>query len=154
MDYIPTSLLKSCNKVFSHIIAHLANLSFSEGCFPSGFRAAQITPLLKKPGLDTNLPVNYRPISNLNNISRLLERLFLTRIQNHVTSCPNFNPNQSAYRQHNSTETSLLAIAHNILHSIDQGISTFLVSLDMSSAFDTIIIMLIMLAYFYYAAYT
>ena len=82
MDYIPTSLLKSCSKVFSHIIAHLANLSFSEGCFPSDFKAAQITPLLKKPGIDTNLPVNNRPISNLNNISKLLERLFLTRLQN------------------------------------------------------------------------
>ena len=51
---------------------------------------------------------------------------------------PNFNPNQSAYRQHHSTETSLLATADNILNSFDQGNSTLLVSFDMSSAFDTI----------------
>ena len=129
------------------------NLSFSEECFSSGFKAAQITPLLKKPELDTNLPVNYRPISNLNNISKLLERLFLTRIQNHVTSCPNFNSNHSAYRQHHSTETSLLATADNILNSIDQGNSTLHVSLGMSSAFDTIdhniLMMIINLSYFY-----
>ena len=124
--------------MLSHIIAHLTNLSFSEGCFSSGFKAAQITPLLKKSGLDTNLPVNYRLISNLNNISKLLERLFLTRIQNHVTSCLNFNPNQSAYRQHHSTETSLLATADNILNFNDQFNSALLVSPDMSSAFDTI----------------
>ena len=47
MDYIPTSLLQFCNKVFSHSIAPLANLSFSEGCFSSDFKADQITPLLK-----------------------------------------------------------------------------------------------------------
>ena len=76
-DFIPTSLLKRCPSDFSEIIARLANLSFSEGTFPTEFKAAALTPLLKKPSLDPDDPASYRPISNLNNISKIIERLFL-----------------------------------------------------------------------------
>ena len=48
MDFIPTPLMVSCSDVFSHLIAHLANLSFAEGCFPSCLKSALVTPLLKK----------------------------------------------------------------------------------------------------------
>ena len=68
------------------LISRLANLSFNEGQFQSRFKTAQITPLLKKTGLDKSSPGNYRPISNLNNISKILERLFLNCIRSHVTS--------------------------------------------------------------------
>ena len=67
------------------------------------FKQAIVTPLLKKPGLDQSDPSNYRPISNLNNISKLLERLFLFRFQSHVSNSPNFNPLQSAYCRFHST---------------------------------------------------
>ena len=138
MDYIPTSLLLACKPVFSHLICRLANLSFSEGRFPSSFKFASITPLLKKPNLDKSLPANYRPISNLNTISKILERLFLARFQPFVSSSPNFNQFQSAYRRHHSTETAILSTLDNIFHSSDNGKSTLLVSLDLSAAFDTI----------------
>ena len=59
-------------------------------------------------------------------------------MSNHVTSSPNFNPNQSAYRPYHSTETALIFTLDNILHSADQGSSSVLVSLDLSAAFDTI----------------
>ena len=138
MDLIPTSLLKTCSSVFSEIIANLANLSFTEGCFPSYLKTAQISPRLKKPGLDTDRPSNYRPISNLNNISKLLESLFLSCIQHHVSTCSHFNPYQSAYRRNNSTKTPLLLIADQIFNSIEHRDSTLLVLLDLSAAFNTI----------------
>ena len=50
-DYIPTSLMKSCSDTFSILISHLANLSFTQAIFPSKFKLALISPLLKKPGL-------------------------------------------------------------------------------------------------------
>jgi hypothetical protein len=108
VDYIPTSLIKSCPVVFSELICSLANLSFSEGVFPSVFKAASVTPLLKKPGLDENTPANFRPILNLNNLSKILERLFLSRLQPQVLGSANFNHLQSAYRPLHSTETALL----------------------------------------------
>jgi len=69
LDFIPTSLIKSCSNVFSDIISTLANLSFTEGRFPAAFKQAIVTPLLKKPDINESDPANYRPISNLNNIS-------------------------------------------------------------------------------------
>src|SRR5271163_11978 len=68
LDYIHTSVVKACSDVFAPLITKLANLSFSEGRFPGQFKLAQVTPLLKKVGLDVSDPANYRPISNLNTI--------------------------------------------------------------------------------------
>ena len=125
---------------FSHLICRLANLSFSQGLFPSCYKIglAQITPLLKKCGLDKNSPANYRPISNLNTIAKILERLFLNRIQTHITTCSNFNPFQSAYRSKHSTETALIYTLNSVYQSADEGNGTLLVSLDLSAAFDTV----------------
>ena len=97
-----------------------------------------MTPLLKKPSLDPDNPSSYRPISNLNNISKMLERLFLSRLYPHVTSSPNFNHLQSAYHPHHSTEASLLQTLNSIFNSADRSQPTLLVSLDLSAAFDTI----------------
>ena len=137
-NFIPTSLVKSCSSVFSVLISTLANLSMSQGCFPNSFKIAQISPLLKKIGLDKDSPSNYRPISNLNKTFKLLERLILIRIQDHTISSTNFNPFQSAYRWFHTTETALLLTLDCIFHSIDQGLFTVLVSLDLRTAFDTI----------------
>ena len=141
VDFIPTSLIKLCPLVFSEIIATLANLSFSQGIFPTKFKEASVVPvvpLLKKPSLDLDNPANYRPISNLNNISKTLERLFLSRFYPHVTSSPHFNHLQSAYRKFHLTESALLHTFDSIYRSADQSKPTFLVSLDLSAAFDTI----------------
>jgi len=77
MDIIPISLILRCQSVFSEIIAHLANLFFTEGRFPDKFKQALVTPLLKGRSLGKSVSSNYRPISNLNFISKVLERLLL-----------------------------------------------------------------------------
>ena len=138
IDFIPTSLLKLCLSMFSEIIVRLANLSFSEGIFTATFKSAAVTPLLKKPSLDPDNLANYRPISNLNNISKIIECLFLSQFYPHVTSSPNFNHLQSAYRPHHSTEIALLQTFDDIFCSADRSQPTLLVSLHLSVAFDTI----------------
>jgi len=67
-DFVPTSVRKLCPSLFSYLIAHLANLSFSKGVFPSKFQHPSVSPILKKPNLDPSEPANYRKIYNLNNI--------------------------------------------------------------------------------------
>ena len=67
-----------------------------------------------------------------------MERLFLVRILPHVTTSPNFNPYQSAYRRNHSTETSLLFTLDSCFTAMDNGKSTVLLSLDLSAAFDII----------------
>jgi len=72
LDVLPCSLQKSCTDVFAPAIARLANLSFESGTFPSHYKRAQVLPLLKKPCLVSTSPGNYRPISNLSTVSKLL----------------------------------------------------------------------------------
>ena len=67
---LPVSLLKSCSDLFAPIVAHLANLSFNQGIFPTAFKIAQVLPLLKKSGLQRSVPANYRLISNLSTVSK------------------------------------------------------------------------------------
>jgi hypothetical protein len=73
MDFVPTSVLKRCKGVFAPLIARLANMSFSGGRFPAEFKLAPVSPLLKKAGMDVNDPASFRPISNLNTISKIIE---------------------------------------------------------------------------------
>ena len=108
MDFIPTSLLKSCSDFYAPIIARLANLSFAESQFPTNFKRAQITPLLKKEGLDNDSPANYRPISNLNTKSKIIENLFLNRLKHHISLLPDVCVFQSAYKAGHFTEIALL----------------------------------------------
>lgn len=138
LDPFPSSLLKQCPRSFSSIISNLANLSFSQGFFPTQYKMAQVTPLLKKPNLNSDDVSNYRPISNLHTLSKILERLVLSRLQPAILSSNNFNPFQSAYRKQHSTETSLAKTFSDIYKSVDNGSSTLLVALDLSAAFDTI----------------
>ena len=127
-DSIPTTLMKECSSTFSSIIARLANLSFSEGGFPSAFKCAQITPIVKKVGLDPSDLTNYRTISNLRTISKILERLYLSRLKPQVL--PLCSPLQSAYRLHHSTETALIRIVNDMFEAADAGCATVLVALD------------------------
>ena len=138
LDYIPTSLLKSCADTFSLLISHLASLSFSQATFPTNFKLALILLLLKKPSLSKSDPSNFRSISYLNTIGKILERLALARLYHHVSVSTSFSPFQSAYRKFHSTETALLKLTNDILEHIDSGKITNLTALDMSAAFDTL----------------
>ena len=140
LDYIPTSLLKSCADIFSILISHLANLSFTQATFPSKFKLALISPLLKKPGSPKSELSNFRPISNLNTIGKILERLALARLFPHISISPSFCPLQSAYRRFHSTETALLKLTNDIMETIDSGKITILTALDMSAAFDRLLL--------------
>jgi len=138
LDIMPTSLLKQCADVFSPVIARLANLSFTQGLFPQRYKLAQVLPLLKKPGLDRAVLANYRPISNLSTISKVLERLALQQFRPHLLSSSNFDTHQSAYRAGHSTETALLEVFNRVFSATTDKKLTVLVGLDISSAFDMI----------------
>ena len=138
IDCIPATVLKSCVDLFAPLIARLAALCFDEGTFPTRFKTASVTPLLKKKGLDIDNAANYRPISNLHTISKIVERLFMSRVISHVEQAPCFNRFQSAYRRNHSTETALLRMLNDVYCTADNGDRTMLIQLDLSAVFDTI----------------
>jgi len=85
-----------------------------------------------------NAPSNYRPITNLNMISKILERLALSRLMPHVISSSSFDPMQSAYRRFYSTGTALLKVTSDIYQAFDHHQTVVLVTLDQSAAFDCV----------------
>ena len=138
LDALPTPLLKSCIDVLAQPLTRLVNMCISEGLFPVSLKSALISPLLKKPGLPKENFCNYRPISNLSFVSKLIERIIHARIMSHINSFKTFSPFQSAYRKFHSTETALLRIQNDLLLSIDRQQVSALILLDLSAAFDTI----------------
>ena len=137
-DILPVSLLKRCADVFALVVVGIVSLFLSEGCSRSGFKMAQGSPLLKKPGLDCTDPANYRPILNLLTASKLVERLVLVRLRPHLRASANFNPLLSAYSTGRSTETATIKVLDDFYAGINNKQLTILVSLDISAAFDTI----------------
>ena len=96
-----------------------------------------VHPSLKKPGLDL-LFKNFRPISNLQFVSKLTERVVANQIQCHMIKNNLFPQLQSAYRSHHITETALLKVKNDLLMNMNKGHVSLLVLLDLSAAFDTV----------------
>ena len=106
----------------------------------SSLKKAVITPLIKdlSSATDTDELKNYRPISNLPFISKLIERVVDRRLQEHLDH-NNLNiENQYGYKQGHSTEMLLLKVMNDLLVACDQNIPSVLLLLDLSAAFDTV----------------
>jgi hypothetical protein len=138
LDPFPTFLLKDCLDEVAPIITAIVNASITSGRVPELFKKAVVTPLLKKSSLDPDVLANYRPVSNLSFISKILEKVVSKRLDSHKTAHDLYEPFQSAYRAGHSTETAVLRVQNDILRAIDDGNCVFLVLLDLSAAFDTV----------------
>eukprot|EP00745_Piridium_sociabile_P027300 TRINITY_DN439_c0_g1_i27.p1 TRINITY_DN439_c0_g1~~TRINITY_DN439_c0_g1_i27.p1 ORF type:complete len:1128 (+),score=135.82 TRINITY_DN439_c0_g1_i27:139-3522(+) len=137
LDPIPTTLMFDCLDSVLPFVTHVINDSLTSGVFPSLHKKA-VKPLLKKPSLDQNELMNYRPVSNLPFLSKVIEKLVLSQLLDHISSNGLMDPFQSAYRMCHSTETALLRILNDLLLALDDGKVSMLALLDLSSAFDTI----------------
>ena len=124
--------------MLSPFVTELFNRSLSAGVFPMQFKAAFITPLLKKSDLDPSQGKSYRPISNLTVLSKTLERLVVRQLVDYLSEWKLFPELQSAYRAHHSTETAVLCVLSDIFESLDRGDLAALTLLDLSAAFDTV----------------
>ena len=114
------------------------NTFLESGTVPSLFKNAIVTPLIKKPSLDQNVLKNYRPVSNLPFLSKILEKVVSKNLAVHKTENNLEVPLQSSYRENHSTEAALLKVHNDVVHALDDGECVFLVLLDLSTVFDTI----------------
>uniref|UniRef100_A0A669EB57 Reverse transcriptase domain-containing protein n=1 Tax=Oreochromis niloticus TaxID=8128 RepID=A0A669EB57_ORENI len=131
---LPPRIVKDGFDVTGPSILFLMNLSLSSGCVPSVFKHAIVQPVLKKRCLDHCDFVNYRPISKLPFLSKILEKIVLLQLQAYLDAhdiCDKFQPRHS-------TETALLRVLNDLLLITDSGHSAVLVLLDLSSAFDMV----------------
>ena len=138
LDPIPSSLLICHIDSIIGSITDIINVSLSTGEVPSSFKHALVSPLLKKANLDPEILKNYRPVSNLSFISKILEKVVCHQINEHLYSNDLLERNQSAYRKKHNTETAILKIFNDLLMASDDKLISILVLLDLSAAFDTI----------------
>ena len=98
LDPIPTPLLVECLDTVLPSLTALVNFSLSSGVFPEVFKTALVTPLLKKKKyLDQNELKNYCPVSNLSFVSKIIEKLVLSQLSDHLSANSLYNRFQSAY---------------------------------------------------------
>ena len=136
-DPVPSKLLPYCIDVIVPVVSRIINLSLSTSVFSNDLKSAFVKPL-KKTTLDSNDIKNYRSISNLSFLSKLIERVIANQLQLHLSSNGLMSEYQSAYRKFHSSETVLLRVRNDILVSLDSGHSTALLLLDLSAAFDIV----------------
>ena len=104
---------------------------------PDDFKKAVITPLPKKPSALLEY-TNYRPVSNLPFVSKVVERAVVDQFGAFCQENGLEEPMQSAYKKYHCTESALLKVHNDILMNMDKKRTTLLVLLDMSAAFDTV----------------
>ncbi len=138
LDPIPSHLLHAISPAVVPALTHIVNTSLHTGIFPSAFKQARITPLLKKPNINPNLLGNYRPVSLLPFIAKTLERVVFNQVTAFLTQNNLLDSNQSGFRSGHSTETALLSVVEDLKLARTASKSSLLILLDLSAAFDTV----------------
>ena len=110
LDPIPTQLLLQSLDTLSPAILKIVNLSIESAFLPASLKEAIIKPILKKNNLDPSEYMNFRPISNLPFLSKVIEKVIAAQLTSYVEDnnlCELF---QSAFRRNHSTETTLIRV--------------------------------------------
>ena len=109
LDAIPTTVLKQILPDVIGVITKIVNISLTTGAFSQSWKTAVICTLLKKVGLEL-IPRNYRPVSNLCFLSKVVEKCMLKQFTRYCNSQDLIPQYQLAYRANHSCETSLLRL--------------------------------------------
>jgi hypothetical protein len=135
-DKIATIHLKNLGPIAVASLTKVYNAVVNSNIIPSYWKLARLVPI-HKPGKDKSQGLSYRPISILSPIAKTLEKIVLTKIQQHIPAASH----QHGYKKGHSTVTALKTITGIIARGFNQKLPpqrTVLVSLDMSKAFDTV----------------
>ena len=140
LDPLPSSIIKQCTDLLLATMTNIVNLFLREGCISTCLKSAVLSPLLKKPDADFLQFKNFRPISNLKELLKIIEKSVALQLNNYLMN-NNLHENfQSACKVHHSTETVMVKVQDDtcILHAIDGNKAVVLLMLDLSAAFDTV----------------
>ncbi len=136
LDGLNAKLLKSVAEYIAPVLTHIFNLCFETGEYPQALKTAKVVPLFKKG--DNKLPENYRPISLLSCINKLLEKTLEKRLRLFLLQNDIFFDFQFGFRSGHSTTQALLEITNNIRYHLDKGENVLGLYLDLKKAFDTV----------------
>ncbi|KAI2645342.1 hypothetical protein H4Q32_028855 [Labeo rohita] len=136
LDAVPA--MKEAIDIVGPCLVSFINSCLSLGTVPTALKHAIVRPLLKKPNLDPSILSNFRPISHLPFLSKLMEKLVVSQLQSHLQLHAIADKFQSGFRSRHSTESALLRVHNDILGALDCKSSVVLVLLDLTAAFDTV----------------
>ena len=136
LDPLPTSFVTKLLPELSPVITTVVNKSLANGDFPTALKVAQIRPSFKQD--DKNDLKNYRPVSNLPFLSKIVEKAVATQLTEYLETNKLLPSIQSAYRKGHSVETATTKILDDLLVITDKRSKAVLLLLDLSAAFDTI----------------
>ena len=135
-DNIPTSFLKTVKNVVVPILTHIFNRCFGTGIFPDLFKKSIIHPIHK--GGTSACVDNYRPISVLTALSKLLEKLINSRLMNYLQQEGLLSPSQFGFQPNKSTSDAVTHLVNKVATNLDRGHKCIGIFLDLAKAFDTV----------------
>ena len=133
---LPTKILKLLKNDISTHLADIFNLSFSSGVFPSILKIAKVIPVHKKES--KQFCSNYRPISLLSNIDKIIEKIMYNRIYKFLDKNNIIYSLQFGFWQHYSTSYALLNLTEAIMKALDDGNFACGIFIDLQKAFYTV----------------
>lgn len=135
-DEIPVCILKEVADLIAQPLAHIINLAFCTGVYPEGLKTAYVKAIHKK-GRKDELK-NYRPISLLSNINKIVEKIIYVRLVAFLERNTVLTECQNGFRKGKSTIRAIYMAMVKILESLNQDKNTITMCLDLSKAFDSV----------------
>lgn len=136
IDNVSPNILKSVAHFVKGPLTYLVNWSLSTGIFPNVLKTAKVVPLYKK-GIQSCVE-NYRPISMLSTISKILERVVFNRMKLFLNKYNILNSAQHGFREGKSTQTAILGFLKSLYQNLDNNKKCLGLFMDLSKAFDLV----------------
>lgn len=136
LDEISCRLLKEAAPVITDPLTYIFNNSIENGVFPKDWKTAKVIPLHK--GNEKSDPNNYRPISIINSVAKIFERIVYDQLYEYLSTNNLLHKRQSGFRPGHSTTTALLDATNEWFFNVDHGLVTAVAFLDLAKAFDTV----------------
>lgn len=136
LDGISSIVIKECKNYLLPPLLHLINFSLEVGSFPDKLKEAKILPIFKSG--NKQLVENYRPISILNSVSKIFEKVVLIRLISHLTEHSIIIKEQHGFQRGKSTKTAIVSLVEQIIDIMDSGEKALSVFLDLRKAFDCV----------------
>ena len=135
-DQLDSSFIVLAAPIISEPLAYIFNLSILTGVFPLIWKSAHVIPLHK--GGVRDIMDNYRPISTLPCLSKVLETLVNSQLKSFLSSYSVLSPYQSGFRPNHSTITAITLVTNNIVSALDKRRHCAALFVDLPKAFDTV----------------
>ncbi|XP_054259632.1 uncharacterized protein LOC128984348 [Macrosteles quadrilineatus] len=137
LDDISTKAVKFCSEELIKPLLHITNLSLCHGVFPQKMKVAKVMPLHKRGKKDDMR--NYRPISLLPTFSKIIEKVVLAQLLQHLEVNKLLTENQHGFVKGRSTITALVDFVETLTDRIEEGSNVTAIFLDLSKAFDCLV---------------